>query len=129
MAKRRKKRRYKRGIYISPIAGECRYRSGWELEFCKYLDNNIDVLSWSYEKIMIEYISNKSTKKKRKYYPDFFVEYKNGDKYIYEIKPKRKLQNLLVAKKAEAAIIWSNHHGMTYKILSEDDIRQLGIKL
>lgn len=131
MAKRKRKRksRYKRGVYTSVIAGECKYRSGWELEFCKFLDSKSDIAAWSYEKILIEYVSNKSTGKIRKYFPDFFVEYKDGEKHLYEIKPKRRVSNLAVQKKAKAAIEWSNLHGMTYKMLTEDDLRQLGIKI
>jgi hypothetical protein len=127
--RRKRKSRYKRGIYISSIAGECKYRSGWELSFCEFLDSSPEVLSWSYEKILIEYVSNKSSGKTRNYFPDFFVEYKNGEKYIYEIKPKRRLANRDVIKKAAAATSWSSHHGMTYKMLTEDDLRQLGIKI
>ena len=69
--KRKRRRGYHRGTYVSPVAGECKYRSGWEEKYMNYLDSNADVVSWSYENLVIQYVSNKSTGKLRKYYPDF----------------------------------------------------------
>jgi len=127
--KRRRKRKghYHRGIHISPIAGECKYRSGWESKYMVYLDSNPDVVTWSYEKLVIEYVSNKKSKKKRKYYPDFQVEYKDGKKVVIEIKPSRKLQQSTVIKKIKAAIEWCNDHDVDYKILTEIELKDMGL--
>jgi hypothetical protein len=128
-AKRRSRRRghYHRGTYESPIAGECKYRSGWEQKFMLYLDNNPNVEQWTYEKVVIEYLSNSKTKKIRKYYPDFFVRYKDGKEEIIEVKQKRKLDQAIIKKKAEAAILWCGAHGMTYRILTEDELKDMNI--
>ena len=112
---------------MSALAGECKYRSGWEQKFMSYLDSCSDVSGWSYEKIVIEYVSNTRTKKMRKYYPDFFVRYKDGREEIVEIKQKRKLEQAIVKKKAEAARQWCSEHGMTYRILTELELRDLHI--
>lgn len=126
--KRKKKRRgYHRGLYTSPIAGDCKFRSSWEEKYMRYLDANPNVSSWSYEKLIIEYISNQRTGKVRKYYPDFFVEMKDGCKVVIEIKQKRKLEQLIVRKKTKAAEEWCKTHGATYKLLTETELRQLGI--
>jgi hypothetical protein len=125
--KRKRKGRYQRGIHSSPIAGECKYRSGWEQKYMVYLDDNPDVASWSYEKLVIEYVSNKKTKKIRKYYPDFQIEYKDGRKVVVEIKPSRKLQQATVVKKIRAAKEWCTEHDMVYKILTEIELKDIGL--
>lgn len=125
--RRRKRRGYHRGVHVSPIAGECKFRSSWEEKYMNYLDNNPEVVTWSYEKLIIEYVSNKATNKVRKYYPDFFIEMSNGDKVIVEIKQKRKLETLIVKKKAAAARQWCSDHGMTYKILTEIELKDMHI--
>ena len=125
--KRKRKGHYHRGTHVSPIAGECKYRSGWEQKYMVYLDENPDVASWSYEKLVIEYVSNQKTKKVRKYYPDFQVEYKDGSKVIIEIKPSRKLDQMTVIKKVRAAKEWCTIHGLTYKVLTEIELKDMGL--
>lgn len=131
MKKRRKKRKkkghYHRGIYNSPLAGECKYRSGWEQKYMEHLDANPDVSTWSYEKLVIEYVSNQKTKKIRKYYPDFQVEYKDGTKVVIEIKPSRKLDQATIVKKIRAAKEWCTINNMTYKVLTEHELKDLGL--
>lgn len=91
------------------------------------LDTDPDVLTWSYEKLIIDYVSNQRTGKVRKYYPDFLVEMKDGTKVVVEIKQRRKLDNLIVKKKIHAATEWCSAHGATYKVLTEIELRQLGV--
>lgn len=93
----------------------------------KYLDDNADVSVWSYEKVVIEYISNARTKKLRKYYPDFLVIYRDGRTELIEIKPKRKLDQLIIKKKTSAATVWCEANGIIYKILTEIELKELGI--
>ena len=92
-----------------------------------YLDENPEVEFWSYEKTVIEYVSNVRTKKIRKYYPDFLVKYKDGRTELIEVKPKRKLEQLTVKKKAEAAKSWCETNGLSYKILTEFELKELGL--
>ena len=127
--KRKKKRKghYIRGKYTSPIAGECRFRSSWEFKLMLHLDANPEVEFWSYEKTVIEYVSNVRTKKVRKYYPDFLVRYKDGRTELIEVKPKRKLEQAVVKKKMAAALLWCAEHGMTYRIVTEIQLKELGL--
>jgi hypothetical protein len=92
-----------------------------------YLDSNSEVKTWSYEKTVIEYTSNQKTKKIRKYYPDFLVEFKDGTKSLIEIKQKRKLEQATVKKKATAARAWCVEHGATYKLLTEIELKNMGL--
>ena len=127
--KRKKKRKghYIRGTYTSPIAGECKFRSGWEYKIMIHLDSSPDVEFWSYEKTVIEYVSNVRTKKVRKYYPDFLVRYKDGRTELIEVKPKRKLEQATIKKKMAAALLWCAEHGMTYRIVTEIQLKELGL--
>ena len=127
--KRKKKRKghYIRGSYTSPIAGECKFRSGWEYRLMIHLDSSPDVEFWSYEKTVIEYVSNVRTKKVRKYYPDFLVRYKDGRTELIEVKPKRKLEQATIKKKMAAALLWCAEHGMTYRIVTEIQLKELGL--
>ncbi len=66
------------------------FRSSWELEMHKFLDNNTKVLRWSSEELSIPYIKP-TDNKVHKYYPDYFVEYENSHgeiiQEIIEVKP------------------------------------------
>lgn len=123
-----KRKRYQRGDYKSIKSGETyRYRSGWEFAYMQYLDTCHQVKSWSYESFFIEYISNKKTGKTRKYIPDFKVIYLDDSTELIEIKPKRKLNQLMVRKKCDAAEAWCQMNGMAFKIITENELKGLGI--
>lgn len=126
--KRRKKRRghYHRGIHVSPKAGECSYRSGWEVSYMEWLDANAEVVSYSYEKTIIEYVSNLKTGRRRKYFPDFLVEYADHSELI-EIKPASRVGQAKVQKKIAAAKGWCDARGIEFKVLTEKELKPLGL--
>ncbi len=70
------------------------YRSLWERRFMVYCDNNPNILEWGSEEIIIPYKSPLD-KKVHRYFPDFFIKYKNSNgkiiREIIEVKPKRHL--------------------------------------
>lgn len=121
-----------------------RYRSGWELTFMTFCDNNKNVISWASEAIQIPY-KNPLTGKPTVYVPDFFVLYE--DKFgrkkaeVVEIKPKK--QSLIESKAASAkdrlvvainhakwaaAMAYCKKAGLTFRVLTEDDIFYNGRK-
>ena len=90
-------RTYKQGVYElrhpEKYLGDTTkiiFRSSWELEMHKFLDNNINVLRWSYEGLSIPYLKP-TTGKIHKYHPDYWIEYKNrrGEilQEVIEVKP------------------------------------------
>lgn len=115
-----------------------KYRSGWELTFMMFCDNNDSVISWASEAISIPY-KNPLTGKNTMYIPDFFVMYQ--DKYgrkiaeIVEIKPKKQslIESRVVSAK-DRAVIAVNHAkwaaavayckriGLTFRVITEDDL-------
>jgi hypothetical protein len=111
------------------------------MQFC---DNNDSVLQWASEAIAVPY-RNPLTGKPTQYIPDFFIIYqnKNGQKVaeVVEIKPKK--QSLIESRKASArdrAIVAVNHakwaaaraycsqQGLTFRVITEDDIFYNGRK-
>jgi len=114
--RKRKKGRYKTGTYNSP---KCKtpieYRSGWELEVCKYLDQDPSVVEYGYECVVIQYLSNPRTGKMRSYFPDFLITYRDGSKKLVEVKRKDKLNDPKVLKKAKAAEAWAKANNVKYE--------------
>lgn len=121
-----------------------KYRSGWELTFMTFCDNNENVIYWASEALRIPY-KHPFTGKITNYVPDFFVVYENkyGKKVaeIVEIKPKK--QSLIESKVAslkDRAVVAVNHakwasamaycknHGYTFRVITEDDIFYKGKK-
>jgi len=68
------------------------YRSLWELKFMKWCDDNISVVEWGSETIIVPYISPIDNKIHR-YFVDFYIKIKNKnnliEKYLIEIKPEK----------------------------------------
>jgi hypothetical protein len=67
------------------------FRSSWEEQTCSFFDNNPNVLRWSSEEIYIPYVKPTDGKVHR-YYPDYWIEYKNNTgnivQEIIEVKPE-----------------------------------------
>ncbi len=125
--RRRKSGHYHTGLYDSTKGGQCKYRSGWEFSYLQFLDANVEVLTFEYEKLKIPYISNIKTGKVRNYIPDILVSYVDGKKHLVEIKPKKRLDQVTVKKKLAAATIWCSAHGVTLEIITEVELRILGL--
>lgn len=86
---------YKQGIidprHCKKYYSQCKsepiiYRSGLELQFINYCENNPKIVKWASEPIKIPYYS-RLTKKEANYYPDYVIENENGKRCIIEIKP------------------------------------------
>jgi len=90
---RKSKKKWKQGI-ISPnevtkVFSALRYepiiyRSSWELNFIRALEENSNVKNWGSECVEIPYLYHGT---KHRYYPDFLVEAVSGEIYLIEIKP------------------------------------------
>jgi hypothetical protein len=121
-----------------------RYRSGWEMTFMTFCDNNKNVLYWASESMAIPY-RNPLTGKPSNYIPDFFVVYENkrGQRVaeVVEIKPKK--QSLIESRKASAkdrAVVAVNHakwaaakayceqQGFGFRVITENDLFYNGRK-
>ena len=66
------------------------WRSYWEFKFMVFLDTHKDILRWNSEEVIIPY-TNPIDGRRRRYFPDFWMEKLNLDgvkeQVIVEIKP------------------------------------------
>lgn len=126
MAKRKKKRHYKTGVYNSSKAkNPVKYRSGWELTTAIALDRDPTVLAYEYEPFYISYISSIKSRRYRKYFPDFVVRYVDGSTKIIEVKRLNQVTNLTVMKKTEAAKQWCEKRGILFELWTDKKIQML----
>lgn len=116
------------------------YRSQWEFKVMRILDHDENVKRWASEEFSIKYISPVD-KKWHRYFPDFYVEYKNGLKELIEVKPfnqavppvpsvKKSRRRLITeiktyeTNKAKWAYAqeWCKLNGVTFKVLTEKEL-------
>lgn len=123
--------------------GQPRYRSGWEHAFMRFLDNNEHVVNWASESLSIPY-RNPITGKQSMYVPDFLITYRSRTNTLVaelvEIKPKK--QSIIEGKMTErdravvavnyakwdAATKWAKRNGLTFRVITEDDMFRNGKK-
>lgn len=145
-----RRRGYKQG-WFRPLnpgkykgnAERIRYMSSWELHTHRFLDGNPSVLEWSSEEIPIPYLKP-TDKKVHKYYPDYWVKYRNRKgqivEEIWEVKPaketkpatrrgKSKKQQLLEGityainvAKWKAAEAYCRKYGYKFRLMTESQI-------
>lgn len=143
-------KRYSQGKYVpknpQKLIGNAEpvYRSSWELAMMTFLDNHPSVIQWASESVSIPYV-NPLTGRRSQYIPDFLVLYsdKNGRQHaeLVEIKPKKEavLENakskrdkaflIINSAKWAAAAGWCKKNGVTFRIITEDELfRQTGKK-
>lgn len=113
------------------------YRSGWENTFMRFCDLNPSILQWASESVHINY-RNPFTNKNTIYVPDFLIIYvdKTGAQHaeLIEIKPSQ--QTTLESAKStrdqaaailnmckwEAARAWCKAQGLTFRVVTENDM-------
>ena len=91
------------------------YRSLWERKFMNYCDLNENILEWASEEFWIPYL-DPTTNRVRRYFPDFFIKYKDKDsnirRSVIEVKPMREtLQPKATKGKSRKTMI---NESMTY---------------
>jgi hypothetical protein len=109
----------------------------------RFCDTNDNILQWASESIVIPY-RHPLTGKMTNYVPDFLITYRNRDNTmraeVVEIKPKK--QSIIESKasardravvavnyaKWAAAQAWCKRAGLTFRVLTEDDIFRNGSK-
>lgn len=118
------------------------YRSSWEFVFMTFCDNNPAIMQWASEAIRVNY-RNPLTNKNTIYVPDFFITYvdANGKQHaeVIEVKPTKET-NLTEAGRSpraqaaaiinmakwEAARAWCKQQGLTFRVVTEQDIFHQG---
>lgn len=142
-----------RGIFkpknISKYEGDASnivYRSLWERQTFRWLDENPYVKSWVSEEIVIPYRC-KTDGRLHRYFVDLKIAFANGDTYLVEIKPESqtvppKVQSRRTPRyiaevmgyaknisKWEAAEEYCKDRGWRFEVWTEKTLTGLGIKL
>lgn len=141
-------KKYRQGIFKPKnhtkfIGDKAVYRSGLELKFFRFCDDNNNVLKWSSEDIVVPYISPVDGRMHR-YFVDNFIVIKEGDvvkKYLVEIKPYRqtkppatkykKRQHILYEQKQwavntskwKSARQYAKKQGWEFILITEKDLK------
>jgi len=140
-------KKWRQGIFVPKnpdkfIGSKAIYRSGLELKFFRFCDDNKNVVKWGSENVIVPYYSPLDNKGHR-YYVDNYIEIFEGKKltkYLVEIKhsretkpPKTKYRNrkhLLYEQKTfvtnqakwKAAREYSKKRGYQFIILTEKEL-------
>ena len=94
-----------------------RYQSELEHTHMQDLDDDTTVAKWSkMHGIIIPYMNDLGYRKR--YLPDFLVQYTDGTLAIHEIKNPKLIDSEEVKLKRRAAELWCKRRGMEYKIVS-----------
>lgn len=118
---KKKKPTYKQGNYFSKKnSKELFFRSGLELEFYKILEDKKDVNKYAVEPIEIDYIFEGSS---HRYIPDILVEYTNGIKQLWEIKPFHQRKLPKNQAKWKAANEYCKKRNWEFIVLTERGLR------
>jgi len=123
-----------------------KYRSLWERQVMRWLDDNDSVLRWNSEEVIVGY-KCKTDNRLHRYFVDLYIQMKDGKEYLIEIKPKKQtippkqptrktkkyLNEVLTygknISKWEAAKEYAHKRDMIFQVWTEDTIKGLGIKL
>lgn len=133
-----KKSRYHQTIVDPKKFSKCKEkepviaRSGLEMKFIQYLENQSTIKGWVSEAIAIPYFSRLDNKQAN-YYPDFIIENIDGHKTIVEVKPYQqtkkpkpsdsiwlKQQWIKNTDKWKACLDFAKEHDMKFILVTEN---------
>lgn len=139
-----KKSRYKQG-YVNPDSLKklfesqknepVIYRSSYERKFIQWLERSPKVVGWGSECICINYVGADGAN--HHYYPDYLVEFTDGRKVVFEIKPYNQTvrpdrsnqwacsEYSKNVRKWKAAAEFCSRNGIEFQIITEKTIERL----
>lgn len=120
------------------------YRSLWERNVFRWLEEQPGIKGWCSEEVVIPYLCE-TDKKMHRYFIDVYFVTMDGDKYLIEIKPdretrppqgkkrsKRYLSEAMTYVKNQckwnAAKEFAIDNGAVFQVWTEHDLKKLGIK-
>ena len=122
------------------------YRSLWELQLLKWLDQNDFIEAYSSEEIIIPYRCRTDNRIHR-YFVDMWVKFKDGRTFLIEVKPEKQTKPPVVPKrktaryleevmtyaknlsKWESAEEYAKDRGWIFEVWTEKTLKGLGLKL
>ena len=122
------------------------YRSMWERQTFRWVENQPNIVEWCSEEVVVPYICE-TDRKVHRYFIDLYFKTDDGKKYLIEIKPaketkppkkparqtKRYLSEALTyvknQSKWKAANQFAKENGAIFQVWTEDTLKSLGIKI
>lgn len=122
------------------------YRSLWERQTFRWLDEHTNIVEWNSEDVVIPYVCPTDNKVHR-YFIDLYFKTVDGKRYLIEIKPKKETkppkkpqrqtkrfitETLTYHKnqaKWQAATEFAKDNGVEFQVWTEDTLKSLGIKI
>jgi hypothetical protein len=118
-----RKPKFKTGKYESTKTGKILgYRSGLEEKLYRILDQHNDVVSFYSEPFRIDYIHKGQA---HKYTPDLIVNFFDGRKQVWEVKPANQTDLELNKNKWKAAEEACKIRGWSFEVFTEQRINKL----
>jgi hypothetical protein len=116
-------------VYSEKLGTDVFYRSSWEKAAISWLDKEATVKTFSYEPFAISYKLNEGNREHTRYYiPDFLVEYVDGRKELWEIKPAVYADSAKVKQKQMAAEEYCRANRIdAYKLLTKQTLEEMNI--
>jgi hypothetical protein len=120
------------------------YRSLWERNVMRWLDENPNVKEWASEELFFPY-NHPITGKRAKYYPDFYVKMIDGVNRVIEVKPQKEIDKpvsptrktksymeavstwIVNQEKWKTAEFYCNKNNINFEIWSENTLTEMGI--
>jgi hypothetical protein len=122
------------------------YRSLWERQLFRWLDDQSFIKSWSSEETVVPYRC-KTDGKIHRYFVDVKLEFTDGRVLLVEVKPKKEMEPPKTPKvktrrfitevmtyaknisKWEAAKEYAEDRGWKFEVWNEETLRSFGIKI
>lgn len=125
--KKTRKPRFKQGKYESTKTGKTLgYRSGLEERLYKILDQHDDVMSFYSEPFNIDYIHMGQA---HKYTPDLIVNFMDGRRQVWEVKPSNQTDLEMNKNKWRAAEEACKIRGWSFEVFTEQRIDKLAVEV
>lgn len=125
--KKKRNTAFKQGNFFSKKNNKTYFfRSGLEAEFYKLLESKKEIAKYAVESLEIEYHYEG---KSRRYIPDILVEYANGKKELWEIKPKNQVKMPKNLAKWKAADEFCRKRNIEFMVLTERGLKIMKKKL
>lgn len=123
-----------------------KYRSSWERAVLKWLDQNPSVIKYSSEEVIVPYRC-KTDNQIHRYFVDLKIEFKTGQIYLIEIKPKKQtvepkarqqktrayitevMTYVKNQSKWDAASAYCKDRGWIFEVWTEQTLANLNIKI
>ena len=119
--------RFKQGKYESTKTGKTLgYRSGLEEKLYKVLDQHDEVMSFYSEPFNIDYIHKGQA---HKYTPDLIVNFMDGRRQVWEVKPSNQTDLEMNKNKWRAAEEACKIRGWSFEVFTEQRIDKLAVEV